>query len=365
MLFSLFVLPALTAFATPVLNNRAEDPFTLYELPTPLSGPCDLTRGPDGAIWGQDLLVNHFFRIDPDTGHIDEFPIPFTTPLDPNPIQLPGVLKTITDRTALSCAIRAGADGNIYAGNGLRNQLIRINPTSKKIDLFEPQPLNPLGDLFPFNDLYTAEDGIWVTQTTGNTYSFFSFENETLIEHQAPTPLALPVGVFVDSGGIIYISELLANKILTLDPKTQTVNEYPLPLPGQLPAAIRAEYEGYIYFSLFLGNGIGRINMETKDIDLFHTNQTASLSAEVTLDKYGAIWLSSFTSDVLARLDTKTLEFTYVALPNSLAQIGLPGLLGAIPPYVDVAINYGPGDALWFTGLTTNQVGKYDLSGLY
>jgi len=362
---SFLALPGLTVFASPVLEDRASDRFTLYDLPTPFVGPCDLAAGPDGALWGQGILDNIIFRIDPVTGRIDEYPIPFTTPLNNNTIQLPGVLKSVTDRTALSCAIRTGADGNLYAGNGIRNQLVRINPTTKKIDVFEPNPPNPAGDLLNFNDLYSAKDGIWFTATTGNTFSFFSFATEEITPHEVPTPLALPLGLYVASTGVVYVAELAGNKILTYDPKTGVTNEYPLPELEQFPAVIRAERDGFIYFSLFVGNGIGRINMETHEIHLFHTDQPGLLGSEDTIDKYGGVWLSSFTSDVLSRLDTNTDEFSYVALPDTLAQAGLPGVLGDIPPYIDVAINYGPGDAIWFTNLLSNQVGRYDISGLY
>lgn len=29
--------------------------FTLYDVPTPLAGPCDLWDGPDGAIWVRSM----------------------------------------------------------------------------------------------------------------------------------------------------------------------------------------------------------------------------------------------------------------------------------------------------------------------
>ncbi|KAH7412639.1 hypothetical protein BKA64DRAFT_731018 [Cadophora sp. MPI-SDFR-AT-0126] len=353
--------------SAPFVQEQPEDSrFTLYDLPTPLTGPCDLEHGPDGALWGQGILNNIIFRIDPETGSINEYPIPLTTPLDSNPIALPGVPKKVTDRTALSCAIRKGADGNLYAANGLRNQLVRINPSSKKIDIFEPTPINPLGNLLNFNDLYTAKDGIYVTATTGNTFSFFSFANEKFTAYQVPTPGALPLGLYVASDGIVYVAELVGNKILTFDPRTKRISEYPLPQPLQFPAVIRAERNGHVYFSLFIGNGIGRINMSTHKIELFHTNQLLLLGAEDTIDKYGGVWLSAFDADVLSRLDTDTLKFTYVALPGTFAQkTGLSGILGDIPPYVDVAINYGPGDAIWFAGITNNQVGTYNITGLY
>jgi streptogramin lyase len=184
-------------------------------------------------------LINNIFRIDPQSGQVVEYPIPFTTPISNQTI--PGLNnKLIQDRTALSCAIRKGADGKIYFANGLRNQLGRIDPQTKNIQIFQP-PVNPAGNLLNFNDLYTADDGIHFTQTTGNVFSFFSFATEQFSSYNVPTPLALPLGLFVASDKKVYIAELLANKILVFDPKTKAINEYALPELAQFPAVVRAE----------------------------------------------------------------------------------------------------------------------------
>ncbi|CAK3858569.1 uncharacterized protein LOC112000686 [Lecanosticta acicola] len=372
-MLAIAILGLLTAVAVaaPVLEERQQDGrFTFYNLKTPASGPCDLAKGPDGALWGEAILKNNIFRIDPKTGQVDEYPIPFTTPISNRTI--PGLNNAlIQDRTAFSCAIRRGADGNLYASNGLRNQLVQINPTTKAIRIFQPPSQNPLGDLQPFNDLYTAHDGIYLTQTTANTFQFFAFATESFTTYAVPTPLALPLGLYVDSHGIVYIAEMLSNKILTFDPKTLEMNEYPLPQPAQLPTVVRAEKDGYIYFALFTGNGIGRISQTTHAIDLYHTNQTGGIGAEDTLDAAGGVWYSFFNVDSLARLDTATKRFSYVAFPETFAgptaAAGLSGggVLGDVPPYVDVAVNYGPGDAIWFASVLENTVGRYDISGLY
>lgn len=282
---------------------------------------------------------------------------------------MPEPLKSVTDRTVLSCAIRKGADGNLYAANGLRNQLVRINPTTKKIDIFEMPPgliPNLAGNLQPFNDLTAAKDGMYVTATSGNTFSLFSYETEEFTTtYTCPTPAAFPLGLIVASNDKVYLAELVANKILVYDPKTKDINEYPLPELAQFPGVVRAERNGYVYFSLVFGNGIGRINMESNEIELFHTNQTGLIGAEDTIDKYGGVWYSAFTDNVLARFDTDTLEYSYIQLPIGLSGAGVKGPLGGVPPAVDVAVNYGPGDAIWFTSITTNQVGRYDLTGLY
>lgn len=197
------------------------------------------------------------------------------------------------------------------------------------------------------------------------SFQFYSFSTQRFTTYSVPTPLALPLGCYVDSAGLVYIAELVANKILVFNPKTKALNEYPLPLPLQFPAVIRAERAGWVYFSLFVGNGIGRINQKTHEIQLFHTNQTGGLGSEDTIDKYGGVWLSFFTVDAMARLDTKTLQFSYVPFPDTFAEVGGNGVTGDVPPYVDIAVNYGPGDAIWFTSILYNSVGRYSLTGLY
>jgi streptogramin lyase len=177
----------------------------------------------------QGILKNIIFRIDPDTGKIDEYPIPFTTPLDPTPIELPGVAKSITDRTAFSCAIRKGAAGTLYTANGVRNQLVRINPTTKKIDIFQNPESNIAGNLQPFNDLYTSKDGMYVTATTGNTFSIFNYATEKFTAYSIPTPDSLPLGLIVASDERVYLAEMGANKTLVFDPKTEKINEYICP----------------------------------------------------------------------------------------------------------------------------------------
>ena len=354
MLQSTLVAALFAAFVGCVpLSERADSSrFKFYNLKTPLSGPCDLVEGPDGALWGESLLVNHIFRIDPSTGNVQEFPIPFTNPAT-------GALTGLTpaqDRTELSCAIRKGDDGNLYASNGLRNQLVKINPTTHEIKVFTPQPYNPVGDLQPFNDLYSAKDGIYFTQTSGNVISFFDFKDQKFKNYNIPTPASFPLGVYVASDGRVVVTELLGNKMIFLNGSSGAITEHPLPELAQMPAVVRAETGGDIYFSLFTGNGVGKISLATGAIQLFHTDRPGLLGAEDTIDSDNNIWLSFFNENVLGKFDTKTQKFSFVDFPDSVttAPIG-------IPPYVDVAVNYGPGNAIWFTDISHNRVGRYAL----
>lgn len=347
----------LTALTSDLSPTRDDSLFTLYDLPDPLSGPCDLCTGPDGALWGQDQLSPTLFRIDPVTNRTQTFEIPFT--LDPIlNATLPPLLSSVAGLTAFSCAIRPGRDGNIYAAFGTRNQLVRINPTTKRIDLFTPDNLlQPLGDLQPFNDLYSAKDGIYFSQTSANLLSFFSFATQEIESYLIPTPASFPLGVFVDSDGFVWFTELVGQKIGRFDPRTKTFKEFPVPLSLVTPAVIRVETEGrYIWFTSFVGNAMGRLDKRTGGFQAYPNPLAGGLVAEDTLDSDGNIWFSSATQNVVSMLDPRTGSIEQVVMPGTSVVAPV-----SVPLYFVIAMNYGPGDAVWFTEETVGRVGRFDI----
>ncbi|GIZ44443.1 hypothetical protein CKM354_000764000 [Cercospora kikuchii] len=338
--------------------------FTFYQMKTALSGPCDMAYNPvDRLLYGEQQFIDQLFSINPANGAVTEYEIPFTTGASNTtlPITVP---KPVGDRTAFSCAIREGADGNIYASNGVRNQLVQLRTRDKRIRIFQNPP-NVLGNLFPFNDIYTDAQGMWVTQTTGNVLQYFDYSQQRFTQqYTIPTPLSLPLGVFVASDGLVYGCEVIGNKIFTFNKRTKHFREYPLPVPLMTPSVVRAEKNGWVYFTLLTGNGMGRINMRSHKIELYRTNQDPAFgSVNTGPASDGRVWMSYFASNNrLAGFDDKTLTYTYVDFPGGFQQFQIPGLVGSIPPYLNIAVNYRPGNALWFSSPTSNAVGRYSLS---
>lgn len=152
--------------------------------------------------------MNKLQRINPTTGHIDEFTIPYTTlPLN---ISLPG--GTAPGRTGLTaCAIQPGNDGNLYAASGVRNQFIKITLSSgqPKIKVFNTPKQGPLGNLQPFNDLWRGTDGMYFTQTTANKLCQMSYKNEKITCWSPPTFQSGILGLYVATDGLLCMSKYL------------------------------------------------------------------------------------------------------------------------------------------------------------
>ncbi|WPG97563.1 Hypothetical protein R9X50_00034000 [Acrodontium crateriforme] len=331
----------------PTANSR----FTYFNALTPLSGPCDLTTGPDGAIWYDTFLSSKIGRIDPITGKVDEFDIPYTLPPLPTSV-LPSQLQ---GRASLACAIQPGKDGNIYAASGVRNEFVRVNVKTKKVDVFPTG--NVLGNLQPFNDITAADDGMYFTQTTQGLLTFFDYKTENTTSYTVPTPLGNPVGVFIPEDGNVWTCEFIGQKIAKFDVQTKQFAEYPVPLSLAGPVVVRAGLGEWIYFTAFLGNSIGAINIYTGELKTLQNDVPLNFPVEDTIDKQGNVWFSTFTQTTLNYVNPTTGHVTHIEQPDTLITVPV-----SLIPAANVAIHYDDGtDAIWFTDLALNRIGKYQL----
>ena len=182
------------AFAsyTVAVTNQIDVPesaFSSWDLPTALSGPCDVSTGPDNMLYVQEFFADRIARFNPQTGEFTEYDIPFTVPLLDNfTLPLPGDTKF----ELLACAIRTGYDGYMYFSNGAHNQLVRHDVHTGETVVFTPPGdlLQVLGNIEPFNDVTSAPDGIYFTQTTGNVLTRFDYTTHEFENFEVPTPVS-------------------------------------------------------------------------------------------------------------------------------------------------------------------------------
>lgn len=204
----LLLLLGFAAFATAQTVTTVQgDPtrFHYINMKTAFSGPCDVSEGPDGLIYVQELLANKIVRYNQHTGVLTEYPIPFTTPLLPNAtLPLPDNAKAVL----LTCAIRNGFDGLMYFSNGNRNQLVQHNTTDGTTRVFTPPSLlQPVGNLQPLNDVTTAPDGVYFSMTTANQIAKFDYHTHKFTFFDIPTLASIPIGMYYAKDGGIWFLE--------------------------------------------------------------------------------------------------------------------------------------------------------------
>jgi len=159
------------------------------------------------------------------------------------------------------------------------------------------------------------------------------------------------------SDGALWFTEYLARQIGRLNYTSGEITEFPLPLSLETPLVLRVEEDPYLYFTSQIGNAIGRIDISTGETQAYTYPSLLAMPTEDTQDSDGNVWFSTVAQNSLQYLTPSTGHFTTINLPDSLLPVR-----EFLPSFLTIAINYGPGNAIWFAELTTNKVGKYHIS---
>ena len=208
--------------------------FTAYPVPTPNSGPFDMTVGADGNVWFTEVDGgNKIGRITP-AGTITEFPLP-----TPN---------------AKPFGIDSD-DGNVWFGETNSLQIGRITPS---------------GAITEFPGLTGRYEGVaagpgstvWVTEETSNQIALVSTFGAILSQFTVPTPNADIGGPASGPDGTVWFPEAATNKIGRLTPDG-TFTEFTIPTANSWPSEVLVDQTGNVWFTESIANEIGRLNPTT------------------------------------------------------------------------------------------------------
>lgn len=133
-------------WATQLVGNRlirfdpATEAFTLYDMPTPTSGPRRLDIAPDGTVWIPEYAAGKLARFDPATEQFTEYDLPIQD-------ALPYIVR-VDPRTGVVWIATAGADA-----------VLRFFPETER---FVVHPLPTRSALIRHMELDPAREAAWV-----------------------------------------------------------------------------------------------------------------------------------------------------------------------------------------------------------
>ena len=315
--------------------------LTQFPVPTALSGPNDITAGPDGALWFTESAGNKIGRITI-TGAVTEFPIP-TANSEPygitagpdgalwfveyqghkiGRITTTGTITEYPTPTANSgpSHIAAGSDGALWFTESTSNKIGRITTTGVITEF----PV-PTAHSTP-NDITAGPDGaLWFTESHGNKIGRITTAG-AITEFPIPTTNGFPHGITAGPDGALWFAELQGNKIGRIT-TAGAITEFPLPRAVSGPWGIAAGPDGAVWYTDYVGEYVGRITT-TGTITEFPL-PTHSLPHGITAGPDGALWVGLYGANInaIGRLTTPAGTSSLVAatLPASRSvQVGSP-----------------------------------------
>ena len=254
--------------------------------------------------------------------------------------------------------------GRVWFGEMGQNYLAVLDPRTQTFQQMVP----PHGRYGMMGVRIASDDTIWFAEQYANYVGHYfpstgrcqvyplptltipdsSHPGKTLAIPSAPNDLVL------DAHGNVWFTELNADAVGRLDPRTGLMQHYPLgatrSVQKLLPYGITVDPLGMVWFTESSNDHIGRLDPVTGGIRYFTPSGPTLPLMEIASDPHGIIWATSFSSGLLLRFDQHVGRFTRYSAAPSGGQVG--GLYG-------LAIS-ASGD-VWITILSANAVARLNV----
>jgi virginiamycin B lyase len=255
--------------------------------------------------------------------------------------------------------------GRVWFGEMGLNYLAVFDPQAQTFRQMVP----PHGR-YGMMGIQVAPDGtIWFAEQYANyighyfpptgRYQIYPLPTLTIPDTGHPgKTISLPSGpndLALDAHGNVWFTELNADAVGRLDPRTDLMQHYPLgakrSVQKLLPYGITVDPEGMVWFTEVSNNRIGRLDPTTGSIRFFTPPGPTMSLMEIASDAHGMIWTTSFSSGLLLRFDSHTGNFTrYTAAPSGSSVGGLYGLA------------LSPSGNIWVTVLSANALARLNVN---
>jgi len=251
-----------------------------------------IVRGIDNKLWFVDGGPNRrFLYYDTVSETFNVFPLP-----------------KLKYGNATGNTMRVHPNGTVWLCNIGSNQIIRLDPTTKKIDVWEV----PAG-----------------VQARKN---------------------ATPYGMAVAGDGKVWFVENTFNQLGRVDPATGKIDEFPIPVKGAVTRKMGSDSEGNIWVGLHVPGKLMKVDYKTNQMTIFDPPTEDSGVYSVQGDpKSKLIWFSQQHADQIARFDPATRAFTEFALAN------------AEEDHRRIEIDPTNSNRIWWTGNTSGRIGYVEL----
>ncbi len=261
--------------------------YVEYEMPGGNRMPWSAKPAADGKFWIPYYgKANKIGRLDPATGHVDEFPVPYT------------------GTAAIHSAV-PGPDGSVWLTEQGANRLARWDPKTEKVTEYQDN---------------LRKHTVAVDQKTGMVWSTGGLTRfDPKMETFDPVKVVpTSYGISLDRDGNAWFAEMVSNgKIGKVDAKTGEVKKWALPTVTGKPRRIVYNLaDNTVWFAEFDAGKLGHFNPKDESIQEFQLPGPQPTPYALGVDRDGMIWYSSERMDVVGRLDPSTGKVTEYPTPR-------------------------------------------------
>lgn len=297
--------------STPMVASRPALPagarIVEYDLPLPQDLAHDVAIDSAGSIVVTGMFSHTMYTLDTASKGFQAIPIPW--PGNSNPR-----------------AVDIDAKGNWWVVLGAPNAVARYNPATLKWDTWRV-------GLYAHSVAIDADDNAWVNgHFTRDPIQMVRIDGATaalrsvdLPRHPVMSDVAggpIPYEIRAAPDGVIWMSELGGNRLISHDPASGQSRAYDMPMSHMGPRRFDIDRNGILWIPAYSANELVRLDPSNGSFTRFVLPIGSSLPYVVRIDQArGTVWVGSGSADVVFAFDPRTTSFTTYPLPSRGAMV--------------------------------------------
>lgn len=323
-----------------------------YQLPK-FAYAHDVSVDSKGIAWLCERNNGFIGRFDPDSLTYTRIPVPFE--------QWGG-----GQGYALNAIAVDDQDGVWVADGGLHRRLLRYDPKSDTFRIFRI-PVPPQGRPGANTIRFHPDGSVWFTQIAAN--QVLRLDPKTAKFTEFPVPIGSanvptpkdglsreghgtgPYGMALDAKHNVWFVESTVDRVSRLDPKTGKIDQYGgFPLHSTLKR-MDSDQAGNMWVGAYgLAGTLAMVDSNTGKITEYQPPTKYSGPYSVSVDKTrNYVWVNQMTADQIARFDPRTKIFVEYPLPSKFSFVRR------------IEVDQNRPNRVWYNGWFNDTVGYVEL----
>jgi len=280
--------------APKLIEGKNTIEFKEWVVPTLGQRSRDPVEAPDGSIWWVGQWGNLMGRIDPESGKIQEYPLP---------------------AGAMPHSVTPDDAGFMWYTGNKNGTIGRLDPadgTIKEYKMPDPKARDPHTAVFDQNGI------LWFTLQHANRIGRLDPSTGKIDLLEAPTSDSRPYGIKVDEFGDIWVACNGSNCLIKVAHKTLDMTEIKLPNEQTTVRRLDIAADGMIWYVNSGRGRLGRYNPNNGEIREWPSPSGAKSHPYAIAVVDGVVWYneSAMRPDALVRFDPKNESFQSWAIPS-------------------------------------------------
>ena len=273
--------------------------ITQFDLPRPDSQPHDAAVAPDGTIWYQDFGQPYIGHLDPATGQVKEWKIPWVKPYPPYP---PGGLDVQIDR-----------EGNPWFAIQRGAHLMKFDRLTEEMTFWSPEQGADLHETVAMIAMTPATNTVWFSQRSSKIFGLDLATNRVAKSWQVPGGY---YGLAPTPEGNVFFFQMSSGKVGEIDTQTGKAELYVTPTPDSGPRRGTLDAQGRAWFAEYYAGKIGMFDRATKQFREWALGAPYADPYDVIPTRDGEVWAGGMVTDYVFRLNPETGQVTKYLLPS-------------------------------------------------